>query len=517
MHPLRLAVLLLPLTAACSSGGEHPETGAVEPGRSSGAVEEESAARDERPNILFVYADDHAENAVSAYGSGLNATPNIDRLAEEGARFANSFVGNSICAPARATVLTGLHSHAHGVMRNGHTFEPGQRTFPLALREAGYQTALIGKWHLRSAPEGFEHYEVLLGQGPYYNPEIQSPSGRRRVEGYTTEILTDLALRWLREDRDESRPFLLMVHHKAPHRRWLPGPRQLDLFADVDLPEPPTLFDDYADRAPGAAAQEMTVARHLDELDLKLTRPGELTDAQYELWQASYGPRNEALRAAGLEGADLVRWKYQRYIKDYLRCIQAVDDGVGALLDALDDQGLSDDTLVIYSSDQGFYLGEHGWYDKRWMYEESLRTPLLVRWPETVAAGSTIDELVQNVDLAPTLLELAGLEVPEELHGQSLLPLLRGEKPADWRDSIYYRYWEFPGPHAVPQHYGVRTARYKLIRYPELDAWELFDLERDPQERQSVHGRAAYEDVRADLEAELTRLAARYGDELPGT
>jgi len=465
-----------------------------------------------RPNILMFYADDHAQAALSAYGSGLNHTPNIDRLADEGARFASSFVGNSICAPARATILTGKHSHANGVLDNGHTFDPAQDTFPKRLQAAGYQTALFGKWHLKSNPTGFDDWQVLIGQGPYYNPPMRTAAGDTKVEGYTTEIITDLALEWLTSGRRGDAPFLLMVQHKAPHRRWYSGPDELRLFEGVDLLEPPTLFDDYAGRASGAATQEMTIARHLDDIDLKFTQPTGMTAAQLDAWNEVYVPRNDAFFAAQLEGEDLVRWKYQRYIKDYLRCIQAVDVGVGRILDHLDETGLADETVVIYTSDQGFYLGEHGWYDKRWMYEESLRTPMVVRWPQRVQAGTVVDALVQNVDVAPTLLALAGVAAPADMHGRSFVPLLEGSTPPDWRRSIYYRYYEFPGVHAVQQHRGVRTERYKLIQYYQLDEWELFDLARDPHELESVYGDPAYDDVQAELTAELERLATEVGE-----
>ena len=496
-RPRTLAVWLF-AAAACSTAPKGPTN--------------ESPGAGRRPNILLVYADDHACRAVGAYGSGLNATPNIDRLATEGALFASSFVGNSICSPSRATLLTGKHSHAHGVTQNGIAFDGSQTTFPKLLQAAGYQTALIGKWHLQSDPTGFDDWEVLLGQGSYYNPELKGPIGRRRITGYTTEVITDLALDWLEHRRDDEQPFLLMVHHKAPHRRWLPGPRQLSLYEDVDFPEPATLFDDWNGRASGARAQEMSIEAHLEPLDLKLVEPAGLNEEQLALWNATYGPRNAAFRAAKLAGAELVRWNYQRYIKDYLRCIAGVDESVGRLLDWLDEAGLAADTVVVYSSDQGFYLGEHGWYDKRWMYEESLRTPLLVRWPGVVRPGAEPEELVQNVDLAPTFLELAGAPVPAEMHGTSLVPLLRGEHPADWRRSLYYRYFEFPGVHAVPRHLGVRTERHKLIHYEELDEWELFDLEADPHELRNVIDDPAYAEVRAELEAELVRLRELYGD-----
>jgi len=466
------------------------------------------------PNILFIYCDDHAQNAIGAYGSQLAATPNIDRLAAEGIRFANSFVGNSICGPARATVLTGKHSHANGVLQNGMPFDATiQPTFPELLQAGGYQTAIVGKWHLLSDPTGFDSWDVLIGQGPYYNPEIKSAAGTRRIEGYTTEIITDLALQWLEEERHEDRPFLLMVQHKAPHRRWLPGPEQLDLYDDVTMPEPTTLFDDYSGRASGAATQEMTIARHMDEIDLKLTEPGGLTEAQLALWNAAYEPKNASFENDMLAGDALVRWKYQRYIKDYMRCISAVDDSVGRLLRFLEETGLDENTLVVYSSDQGFYLGEHGWYDKRWMYEESLTTPLIARWPGTTPAGIVEERMVQNIDLAPTFLSVADIPRPKEMHGRSLERLLEGRRPRNWRDSIYYRYYEFPGVHAVPRHYGVRTERYKLIYYEQLDEWELFDLAADPRELNSVYTEPGYDDIVAELKEELAALRARYGDQ----
>jgi len=468
-----------------------------------------------RPNIVFVYSDDHAAQAVSAYGSVLNRTPNIDRLAREGLLFRNAFCTNAICAPCRAVVLTGRHSHENGVIDNEGSFDGSQPTFPQALQAAGYQTALIGKWHLVSRPTGFDHWRVLRGQGPYYNPELLGPDGTQRVAGYTTEVLTDLALDWLARERDAQRPFLLMLQHKAPHRNWQPGPRQLGLFPD-DLPEPPTLFDDYAGRASAAAETEMTIRHHMQlGYDNKLTAPADLAPDQRAAWDAFYEPRNARFRAAELDGDALVRWQYQRYVKDYLKCVAAVDDELGRVLDWLDASGLADDTVVVYTSDQGFFLGEHGWYDKRWMYEESLRTPLLVRWPARVAAGSRSRAFVQNIDLAPTLLEAAGLRASSNLHGRSLVPVLLGRTPADWRTSIYYHYYDAPGEHDVPRHHGVRTERFKLIRYEELDEWELFDLRADPRELTNVADDPVYDDVRATLEAELVRLMARYGEPAP--
>jgi arylsulfatase A-like enzyme len=473
----------------------------------TGGAEEQRA--DPRPNILFVLTDDQSVRSVSAYGSGLNATPHIDRLANEGVLFRNSFVGNSICGPARATLLTGLHSHAHGVMDNRTVFDGSQRTFPKLLQAAGYQTAIVGKWHLSGDPTGFDHWEVLIRQGNYYNPTLRTRAGTTRHEGYTTEVITDRALAWLEHERDPERPFLLLLHHKAPHRLWAPGPGYFELFDDERIPEPPTLFDDGSGRASGAATQELTIAQHLEGRDLKLAPPRGLTPAQLELWDAAYAEENRAYETADLDARADLAWRYQRFVKDYLRCVAAVDDQIGRVLDWLDDARLADDTLVVFTSDQGFFLGEHGWYDKRWMYEESLRTPLIVRGPG-VARGAVDEHLVQNVDLAPTLLDLAGVRVPDDLHGASLVPLLRGSDPPDWRASIYYQYVEHPGVGNVPRQRGVRTARHKLIHYYQLDEWELFDLEADPREISNIYGRPAYMELTGELRAELERLRELY-------
>jgi len=467
-------------------------------------------AADERPNILFVFTDDHAAHAIGAYGSKINQTPNIDRLAREGMLFRNCFCTNSICAPSRAVILTGKHSHLNGVIDNRQQFDGTQQTMPKLLQAAGYQTAMIGKWHLKTAPTGFDHWIVLPGQGVYYNPRFRTPEGTVQFTGYTTDIITDLALEWLKEDRDAEQPFLLMYQHKAPHREWDPGPAHLTMYDDVEMPEPATLFDDYAGRTTAAAKQEMTLARHFSKRDMKLAPPPTINEEQLKDWNAAYGPKNEAFQEANLSGDDLVRWKYQRYIKDYLRCIASVDDNLGRVLDYLDESGLADNTVVIYSSDQGFYLGDHGWYDKRWMYEESLRMPLVVRWPKAIKPGGVDEHLVQNLDFAETFLEIAGAEIPDDMQGQSLVPLLKGESPGDWRRSIYYQYYEYPAVHMVQRHYGVRTGRHKLIHYYLIDEWELFDLEKDPDELKSVYDDPTYADVRRKLTAELTRLRELY-------
>ncbi len=490
----------------------------------SGIVASEPAPR---PNIIWIYTDDHAQQAISAYGSRINKTPNIDRIAAGGVIFDNSFVCNSICGPARAAVLTGKHSHANGFMQNGNKFNGEQLTFPKVLQKTGYETALIGKWHLGTDPTGFDHWEILRGQGHYYNPDFKSAAGPSRVEGYVTDIITDKALGWL-ESRDKEKPFMLMLQHKAPHRAWEPSPRHLTLYKDQHIPEPETLFDDYSNRTRAAAAQEMSIAKDMFlAYDLKMWTPdaldkkgwqynstiGRLTESQRAEWDAAYESEIGEYIALGLDGDELTRWKYQRYIKDYLRCIAGVDDSIGHVLDYLEENGLAKNTIVMYSSDQGFYLGEHGWYDKRWMYEESVRTPLVVRWPGGAKPGSHVTQMVQNIDMAATFVELAGGEVPAEFQGESLVPLLRGQRPK-WRDSIYYHYYQgSKSTHKVHRHRGVRTERHKLIHFTEIDEWELFDLEGDPHELKSVYGDPAYAEIQRALEAELARLEDHYGVE----
>ncbi|MEN1678926.1 MAG: sulfatase [Planctomycetota bacterium] len=477
------------------------------------------ARGDERPNILFIFTDDHAAHAMSCYGSVINQTPGLDRIAAEGMRFDNCLCTNALCGPSRATVLTGKYSHLNGFRMNGDKFDGTQQTFPKLLQKAGYSTAVIGKWHLgeHMPPLGFDYSHVLIGQGPYYNPTMlldENGDGQQtRVKhtGYTTELITDFSLKWLSEGRDTSKPFLLMCQHKAPHRNWQPGPEQLSMYDEATIPEPADLFDDYATRGTAAKTQDMTVERTLTDKDLKLTEPRGFTPEQLSAWQAAYGERNRRFREMKLTGDELVRWKYQRYIKDYLRCVAAVDDGVGKLLDYLETAGLAEDTLVVYSSDQGFFLGDHGWFDKRFMYEESYRMPLVARWPGRVEAGSVSDALVSNVDFAATFLEAAGVEAEEELQGASLVPILNGQTPASWRSSHYYQYYEFrenrPTAHSVRRHRGVRTARHKLIHFYNLGEWELYDLDQDPDELRNVYGDPAYSAVQAELHAELERLA----------
>ncbi|TDD73152.1 DUF4976 domain-containing protein [Jiangella aurantiaca] len=458
------------------------------------------------PNLVFILSDDHAAHAISAYGSPLMPTPNLDRIAGEGIRFDATFCTNALCAPSRASILTGTYSNVNGVRTLSTHFDARQPSFPELLRDAGYQTWLIGKWHLGHGgehdPRGFDSWEILEDQGEYWNPELLSADGRRTVPGYTTTVLTDLALERIAR-RDPDRPFCLLLWHKAPHRSWDPDIAHLKLFDGVDVPEPPTLFDDYAGRGRAAHEARMRIGRDLNERDLKAPWP------------------------AGLPEPDRTRWAYQSYIKDYLRCVASIDDNTGRLLDALDDHGLAADTVVAYSSDQGFFLGDHGWYDKRFMYEESLRMPLMVRYPREVASGTSTDAMALNVDFAPTFLDLAGLPTHPRMQGRSLRPLLRGERPADWRTSMYYRYWEhLDGSHHVPAHVGVRTATHKLVHYygdglgvpgasevrtePE---WELFDLAADPAELTNRYDDPDYGDVRRELRDELERLRREVGDE----
>ena len=480
-----------------------------------------TAAAPARPNIVFIFSDDHALQSIGAYGSQINKTPNIDRLANEGAVFLNSFCANSICGPSRACILTGKHSHKNGFLRNGNRFDGSQTTFPKLMQKAGYQTAVIGKWHLSSNPTGFDYWEVLPGQGSYYNPDfIQMDGSRQKRPGYCTDIITDRSLAWLGKQRDQEKPFLLMCQHKAPHRNWNPAPRHYSLYENIDIPEPPTLRDNHAGRSKLLKQNKMSIHKHMSWahdmkfhgenefpehfMTMKNGRNGDylrMTDEQKKAWDAHYEPENQAflsqMRAGELSDDQILQWKYQRYIKDYLRCIAAVDENVGRVLDYLDKSGLAENTIVIYSSDQGFYLGDHGWYDKRWMFEESLKMPFLIRWPGKITPGSRSTAMIQNIDYAPTFLQIVGATVPAEIQGRSLLPVLRDqcETPADWRKAIYYAYYENDGYHNVPKHDGVRTERYKLMFFPRTREWNLFDLEKDPQEMASCHDNPEYAEV----------------------
>jgi arylsulfatase A-like enzyme len=472
-----------------------------------------------QPNIVFIFTDDHAAHAISAYGSKINKTPNIDRIANAGMKFENCFVTNSICGPSRACILSGKYSHKNGFFRNGNKFDGEQWTFPKELQKVGYETAMIGKWHLSSHPTGFNFWEVLPGQGAYYNPGMIRMGERVKHTGYTTDLITDITLNWLKNKRTKDKPFMLMFQHKAPHRNWQPGPKHLTMYDDVTIPEPATLWDDYSGRTKAASQQAMTIAKHLNPKDLKLTKPGGLTPEQLKAWNAAYGPKNEkylADKAAGkLTPKQDTQWKYQRYIKDYLRCVASVDDNIGRVLKYLKDNDLEENTIVIYSSDQGWYLGDHGWYDKRWMYEESLKMPFVIKWPGVIKAGTVNQALISNVDFAATFLDMAGAANPGNLQGKSIVPLLKGADGKDFRKSFYYHYYEFPGAHSVAKHYGVRTNRYKLIHFYRNKDWELFDLQSDPNELKSVYNDPAYAKIKAELKAELTRLQKELDEPTP--
>tara|TARA_R110000850_G_scaffold6593_22_gene25502 strand:- start:4286 stop:5830 length:1545 start_codon:yes stop_codon:yes gene_type:complete len=475
-------------------------------------------AEDARPNILFIFSDDHCQQALSAYDDSRIVTPNMDRIANEGVKFNRCYVTNGICGPSRAVIQTGKYSHINGFVRNGNTFDGSQQTFPKLMHGAGYQTAVIGKWHLGSTPQGYDYFDVLKGQGPYYNPPmlrggIEAEATLHEHVGYTTDIIRDKAMSWLKESRDPDKPFILMFQHKAPHRNWQPGPKYLTWLDDKEISEPETLWDDYSNRASPASDQAMEVKTHLSDKDLKLTDPTGLTPEQLATWKAAYDPKNEAYisKRDSMSETEIIKWKYQRYVKDYLRCVKSVDDAIGDVLDYLEEAGLAENTLVIYSSDQGWYLGEHGWFDKRWMYEESLKTPLLAKWPGVIKPGTVNNSIVSNLDFAETFLDVAGVTVPDDMQGSSLVPLLKGESPEDWRTSFYYHYYEFPGGHNVARHFGVTDGDHKLISYYHLDEWELFDLKKDPNELNSVYDSAEYASKRKELESELKRLIDLYG------
>jgi arylsulfatase A-like enzyme len=479
-----------------------------------------------RPNILFIMSDDHTQRAISAYDDNLLQTPNIDRLAKEGAIFRSSFVTNSICAPSRAVLLTGKYSHLNGKVDNVSKFNWDQPSFPKLMQQHGYQTALIGKIHLEGLPQGFDYSIVLPGQGDYYNPVFLENGERKQFEGHCTPLTTQFTLDWLENKRDKSKPFCVLYHQKAPHRNWLPETKYLDYLEDVEFEFPDNFFDDYEGRGSAALQQEMEIVGHMGwghdmkfENDPYTGEPtnfmrdiNRMNDEQRAAWRAAYNPRNEAFLKEMPEGRELAKFKFHRYLRDYLKTIKSIDDGVGEVLAYLEKNGLLENTIVIYTSDQGFYLGEHGWFDKRFMYEQSLSTPLLVRYPREIKPGTEVLEMVQNIDLAPTLLDYAGIEAPADMQGLSFRKLVAGKK-VDWRDAIYYHYYEYPSVHMVKRHYGVRTDRYKLIHfYYDVDEWEMYDLQADPSEMKSIYGDPEYAEVQAMLEKRLAGLRLQYGD-----
>ncbi len=469
-----------------------------------------------QPNIVFIFSDDLTRQAISCYGDDrkLLQTPHMDRIARDGMLFRRCLVPNSICGPSRATILTGKYSHRNGFYNNSNcSFDSSQQTFPKLLQASGYSTAIIGKWHLQSDPTGFDHWQILPGQGIYYNPPMIRNGERIQEQGYVTDIIGDRTIEWIR-NRDKSKPFMMMTQHKAPHREWAPALRHLGWDEDRRYPEPATLFDDFSGRSQAVRDHDMGIDRTFTELDAKLKTPTNMTDEQLATWNAYYAPRNEAFTNQNLTGKELVRWRYNRYMHDYLACVKAVDENVGKLLKCLEDEGILENTIVVCSSDQGFYLGEHGWFDKRWIFEESLTTPLMIRWPGVTKSGSVNNELVSILDFPETFLDAAGVEIPADMQGKSLRPLCAGETPADWRKSFYYHYYEYPVPHRVRPHYGVVTDRFKLVHYykPDVDEWELLDREKDPLETKDFYKDPVYAEKVAELKAELNRLREEVGD-----
>lgn len=483
-----------------------------------------------RPNILFILSDDHAVQAISALNRNrvqLNQTPNLDRIADEGCIFENSFCCNSLCTPSRASILTGKHSLQNGVLTLTDALPDNQVTFPGLLRQAGYTTGIVGKWHLNCTPRDFDFWEVLPGQGSYYNPDYITPAGTVRREGYVTDLTTDAMLNWLEHGRDMTKPFLACLQFKAPHRPWMPPPRHYHLYDGHAFPEPANLYDDYSNRCDVLKRNRMEIAKHMTwNTDLKVHEPGPNTDrlvmfpeshaefewnrmtsGQKKAWDAAYRARGEFVGSRTMSDQEFEAWAYQAYVTDYLRCVAAIDDNVGRALRYLDDSGLRDNTIVVYCSDQGFYLGEHRWFDKRWIFEESMRMPLMMRWPGRIRPRTVHSQLVQNIDYASTFLEACGVEVPTDLHGTSLLRVIDEDQII--HDDLYYHYY-LHGEHGVPAHDGVRTMRHKLLHFYTQNEYNLFDLEDDPMEMRSVHADPAHAGVLADMMARYEKARERY-------
>ncbi len=482
-----------------------------------------------RPNIIFIMSDDHASTAISAYGNSINNTPNIDRLADEGIRFNQSFCTNAICAPARAAILTGKYSHINGHINNSMSFDGSQQTFPKLLQQNNYQTAMIGKWHLRSDPTGFDYWNILPGQGSYYNPDFIEMGETKRHTGYVTDLITEFTIDWL-DTRDTTKPFCLLIHHKAPHRNWMPHIDFINTFDSMDIPVPPTFFDDFENRSTAAKDQKISIWNDMYlGYDLKLTKAlnsseiiddmgtwayDRMNEGQRKTWDSAYMSKNNEYHFNPPTDKELARWKYRRYMQDYLGTIESVDESVGEILDYLDDFGLAENTIVVYTSDQGFFLGEHGWFDKRFMYEESLKMPLLMRYPKEIGKGKITNEMMMNIDFAPTFLEYADVTIPDDMQGESMRQLLKGHTPDDWRNEVYYHYYEYPkGGHDVKRHYGIRTHDFKLIHYYyDIDEWELFDLKIDPHELNNLYDNSDYGDKVSDLKTKLMELRKKYKD-----
>lgn len=485
------------------------------------------------PNIIFIMTDDHATQAISAYGSQLIETPNIDRIADEGMLFENCYAVNALSGPSRACILTGKFSHENGLMNNSTTFDGNQQTLPKILQKNGYQTAIIGKWHLKSTPQGFNHWSIISGQdeqGDYYTPDFRENGKVITEKGYVTDVITDKVIDFLK-NRNKEKPYFVMYHQKAPHRNWMPAPRHLGVFNDTSFPEPDNLFDDYKHRGKAAHEQDLSIASTLrNDWDLKLlTRQEMLADTTNRLyqvykrmpkeaqekWDKAYAKRIDEYRNGNLQGDALVRWKYQQYMQDYLATVLAVDENIGHLLTYLEESGELDNTIIVYTSDQGFFLGEHGWFDKRFMYEESQRMPLIIRYPKAIKGGSRTSALSMNVDFMPTFLTMADVDIPTDVQGESLKPILEneGKIPDSWRKAVYYHYYEFPAEHSVKRHYGIRTHNFKLIHfYNDIDEWEMYDLGTDPKEMNNVYNKEEYDDKRSELIHLLKETQTKYND-----
>jgi len=503
----------------------------------------QETSQNPRPNILFIMSDDHAYQAISAYSDKLLKTPNIDRIANEGMLFTNACVTNSICAPSRATILTGKHTHINGKIDNSMPFDTSQVTFPQLFQKAGYQTAMYGKLHFGNNPKGVDDFMILPGQGRYINPDFITNNGDTTITGYVTDIITDQTINWLDKKRDKEKPFLMMYLHKAPHRPWWPSPEKFKEFTKKTFPEPKSLFDDYSNRGTAAKTAEMNLLQHMKYGHDSKIRPATIEEMGgvepyvppmnwngIDGFTAPYSRANDEQKALydpvldsintwfkanwpTMNDEQKMKWKYQRYMQDYLGCISSVDDNVGRVLDYLEESGLAENTIVVYTSDQGFYLGEHGWFDKRFIYDESFKTPLLIRWPNEIKPGTTNDEMVQNLDFAQTFLEAAQIEVPSDMQGESLIPLLKGNTEQWNREAVYYHYYEYPSIHMVKRHYGIVTKEFKLIHfYYDVDEWELYDRKKDPNEMNNVINDPLYADVIKELKIKLAELRVKYKD-----
>ncbi len=502
-----------------------------------------------KPNILFIMSDDHAYQAISAYNNSLTQTPNIDRIANEGMIFSNACVTNSICAPSRAVILTGKHSHLNGKIDNHAKFDDTQLTFPQLFQENGYQTAMFGKLHFGNNPKGVDDFLILPGQGDYINPRFIGKERDTIITGYVTDIITDLTLNWFKNKRDKSKPFLMMYLHKAPHRAWWPSPEKFAEFYEKRFPEPKTLFDDYKGRGTAAKSSEMNIFKHMQYMHDSKVRPSTIEEMdkvepeiQYVTGKGDivkptaerfYGPFNRANDEQKrkynvtldkiskdfkenwpkMNDKEKMKWKYQRYMQDYLATISSVDDNVGRVLDYLKDNGLEDNTIVVYTSDQGFYLGEHGWFDKRFIYDESFKTPLIIKWPNVIKPGTKSEEMVQNLDFAQTFLEAAMIDQPSDMQGESLVPLLKGESDQWNRNAVYYHYYEYPSVHMVKRHYGIVSKEFKLVHfYNDIDEWELYDRLKDPNEMKNVYNNPEYKKIIEKLTEDLKQMRIKYGD-----